>query len=116
MQILRWLRLLVMKYVFAAGGVLGIVAGFAALAQDLPAPVTLPAGPGRELVQEKCSLCHELQQVVAPRKTVDEWAVTLDRMIANGAKVSDAEYDPVLNYLAAHFGPASPPPGQPATP
>ena len=99
-----------MKHVVVAGSVLCLAVVCAAWAQDLP------PGPGREIVQRACSNCHELQQVIAPRKTADQWAGTVDRMIANGAKLSDAEYDMVVDYLAAHFAPSGSQPAQPVSP
>lgn len=67
-------------------------------------PVKLPVGPGQALVQAKCSGCHQVSIVANKRQDADHWAATVDQMISRGAKVSDAEYDGVVDYLAKNFG------------
>jgi cytochrome c5 len=76
----------------------------AAAAPKSPKPVKLPKGPGSELVRAKCGMCHVLPVVIAKRKTEDAWAQTVDQMISRGAKVSDEDYDIIVDYLAKNFG------------
>jgi mono/diheme cytochrome c family protein len=64
----------------------------------------LPAGVGREAVLKGCGGCHGIGQILTERRTRQEWADTTTMMITNGAPVSEAEFDLVVNYLAAHFG------------
>lgn len=81
----------------------------AAPAPAAPAPAAgpdeLPAGVGREAVLKGCGGCHGIGQVITERRSREEWANTVTMMITNGAPVSEAEFDLVVNYLATHFGP-----------
>ncbi|HJR56298.1 MAG TPA: hypothetical protein VJ798_06945, partial [Rhizomicrobium sp.] len=76
-----------------------------------PAPVpaagpdALPPGVGREAVLKGCGGCHGIDAVITERRSRTEWANTVTMMITLGAPVSEAEFEPVVNYLAAHFGP-----------
>jgi cytochrome c5 len=67
-------------------------------------PVTLPAGDGKQLVETRCGLCHDLERVVtAPRRKAD-WPVIVANMVEQGAPVTADEAKAVSNYLAANFG------------
>jgi len=68
----------------------------------------LPDGPGKDLVRNVCTVCHELTRITSKKKTKDEWNDTVDKMAARGAKASDEEFDTIVNYLAKHFGPEQP--------
>jgi mono/diheme cytochrome c family protein len=83
--------------------VLGLVA-LACIAAAPKKPAALPKGLGQALVQAKCSGCHALLMVTAKRKTADQWGQSVDNMIDRGAKVSDADYDVIVAYLAKNFG------------
>lgn len=72
----------------------------------------LPDGPGKEVVLKKCTSCHSVRNVIARRATADDWALVVTKMIGRGASISDDEGDTIVNYLADHFGPTSPKPGQ----
>ncbi|HYA17774.1 MAG TPA: c-type cytochrome [Bryobacteraceae bacterium] len=77
----------------------------ALFAAALSPAADLPDGPGKELVQKQCASCHGLYKVTDERKTEEEWAVEVDKMVATGATLSDAEFDIVVKYLAKNFGP-----------
>jgi mono/diheme cytochrome c family protein len=64
----------------------------------------LPPGVGREAVLKGCGGCHGIGQILTERRSREEWANTVTMMITNGAPVSEAEFDQVVAYLAAHFG------------
>ena len=70
-----------------------------AVAQD-----TLPPGPGMEETMKGCGGCHGVGQILTEKRSAEEWANTVTMMITNGAPVSEAEFDTVVSYLAAHFG------------
>ena len=53
----------------------------------------------KAIVDDACSKCHNLKKVYSANKKLDQWGVTLDRMIKKGAKVKPEERDPVLRYL-----------------
>ena len=46
------------------------------------AAVTLPDGPGREIVQEKCASCHALNLIVNSGYSRAEWISTFNTMVA----------------------------------
>jgi cytochrome c5 len=65
--------------------------------------VRLPDGPGKELVEARCSVCHDLGRVVSiPRKT-DEWEEVTRNMIGRGPQASPAQVDAIIAYLTSHF-------------
>jgi mono/diheme cytochrome c family protein len=60
---------------------------------------------GRELVQDICSLCHELDRIKIQEWTREEWSEEIKGMISEGAPVTDDEFELIVNYLAKNFGP-----------
>ena len=74
-----------------------VLAASAAQANDLP------PGPMHDTVSKACSQCHTAEVVSSQRKTRAGWADTVNQMMANGATVSDAEFDKVVDYLAKNF-------------
>lgn len=72
---------------------------------QISAPNGLPPGVGREAVLKGCGGCHGIGQILPERRSRQEWSDTVVNMITQGAPVSDAEFDQVVNYLATHFGP-----------
>lgn len=68
----------------------------------------IPAGAGKEATVKYCATCHSAEQAVSLRQGQEEWAGTIEKMVGMGAKVPDASYDPILTYLAKHFGPDAP--------
>ena len=76
----------------------------AAKAVAVPAkPVALAPGPGQAVVQTKCVTCHPATQIVAAGKTREQWEMAVDNMIDRGARVSDAEFEVVVAYLARNY-------------
>jgi virginiamycin B lyase len=66
--------------------------------------VTLPNGPGKELVQSACSECHGLGQVAASGGYDHQgWQLTVERMVTDGAKVPPSQVPVVVDYLATAF-------------
>jgi len=64
----------------------------------------LPDGPGKELTVELCGTsCHNLQKVVASRKTEKEWEQSVYMMIGRGAQLFPEEVDQIVKYLAKSF-------------
>lgn len=66
-------------------------------------PVALAPGPGQALVQAKCVACHPATQITAARKTREQWEMSVDSMVDRGARVSDAEFEMVVAYLAKNY-------------
>ena len=65
-----------------------------------------PLEKGKELVENVCILCHELDRVKAQRYSRDQWAGEIKGMLAEGAPVTGEEFDLIVSYLASAYGPA----------
>jgi competence ComEA-like helix-hairpin-helix protein len=70
----------------------------------LPGQGNLPDGPGKEALQKACASCHEIDAVIASRRTRIGWQLSVDDMISRGAEGSDAEMAAIVEYLSQHFG------------
>jgi cytochrome c-type biogenesis protein CcmH/NrfF len=89
----------------------GLVAalGFAA-ALTATAAASLPPAEGtqhdaRALVAQRCIRCHDLAIVSARHASADEWREIVQRMITNGAEISETEAEAIVSYLATTQGP-----------
>ena len=58
----------------------------------------------RQLYEEICSYCHELDRVARQALTKDQWRGLIKGMIDEGAPVTDEEFSMIVDYLAEHFG------------
>jgi quinoprotein glucose dehydrogenase len=82
------------------------VAAAAARRRGLPkvgafAPVVLPPGGARALVEKTCGTgCHSMEVVTSQRMNQDEWNAVVQGMVARGAQASDAEVQAIVDYLA----------------
>jgi competence ComEA-like helix-hairpin-helix protein len=63
----------------------------------------LPAGKGKELVENTCGSCHGLDVVVAQHATKDGWASIVDYMVSRGATGTPDEIKTIVEYLAKNF-------------
>jgi competence protein ComEA len=75
----------------------------AMLTQD-KAPDPLPEGDGKKLVVKICTDCHGPEQIVAKRRTKEEWDDVISDMIQKGAEGKGDEFDAVVAYLVKNFG------------
>ncbi|MBB3956703.1 c-type cytochrome [Novosphingobium sediminicola] len=91
-----------MKPVWMVLPALAALLGGGLRAQDT-AP-SFPAGEGQAAVQTACAACHPPAIVAGKRYDADKWAEVVDQMIGKGAKVSDADYDVIVAYLARNYG------------
>ncbi|HWP86159.1 MAG TPA: lyase [Terriglobia bacterium] len=67
-------------------------------------PAELPAGPGREVVAEKCSSCHNLNRVTEMRNSREGWAEVVRMMVTSfSAELTPEEVATATDYLATHF-------------
>jgi cytochrome c5 len=66
--------------------------------------VSLPAGTGKELVEARCSLCHDLGRVVSVRRTKAEWEQITKNMNERGLPTTPEQTQAVISYLTAQFG------------
>jgi len=58
---------------------------------------------GQALMQERCTICHDLGRVQQAKKTQDAWKTTVERMVGKGAQLTQAEQDAVIKYLAKTY-------------
>jgi cytochrome c5 len=63
----------------------------------------LPEGNGKQIVLEKCTVCHDLRRVRQHFATPEDWVDTLNSMQNEGLIISDDELLTVLKYLARNF-------------
>lgn len=64
----------------------------------------MPDGPGKAIVLNTCTICHDLTRIKRSSHTEEEWEGTLIAMLNEGAPLSDADFPVVLEYLTQHFG------------
>ena len=76
-----------------------LLAAFALQAQDLP------AGKGKDILENNCSECHGADSVTALHQSRSGWAGLVDDMIAKGAQLTPDQITTVVDYLTANFGP-----------
>jgi mono/diheme cytochrome c family protein len=67
-------------------------------------PVMLPDGAGKQLVQTRCALCHDLERVAEVKRSKENWAPIVANMVAWGAPATAEEAKTITDYLAANFG------------
>jgi len=65
----------------------------------------LPAGAGKAIVLNICTMCHDLDRILMHGATREEWEDILLSMLNEGAPLSDDDFPVVLNYLARNFRP-----------
>jgi cytochrome c5 len=67
-------------------------------------PVTLPAGPGKELVETRCTLCHDLERVTAAKRHKGEWDSVVANMLERFGLQAPDEARAISAYLGANYG------------
>jgi cytochrome c5 len=81
-----------------------LTASFGPSAALPPGNVTLPNGPGKELVETRCAVCHDLERAVGVKRDKSEWGMVVANMVARGAPASAEEAQTITAYLQAQFG------------
>jgi competence ComEA-like helix-hairpin-helix protein len=76
---------------------------FLALSLAVAQAQDLPAGKGKDLVENTCGSCHGLDVVVAQHATRDGWATIVDYMVSRGATGTPEEITAIVDYLAKNF-------------
>jgi len=64
----------------------------------------IPDGPGKEIVLNTCTMCHDLSRIKLGRRSPEEWEETLVSMLNEGAPLSDEAFGVVHRYLSKNFG------------
>jgi competence protein ComEA len=83
-----------------------LLISFVAASLTLVQAQDLPAGKGKDLVENTCGSCHGLDVVVAQHASHDGWASIVDYMVSRGATGTPDEIKTIVDYLAKNF-PAS---------
>jgi mono/diheme cytochrome c family protein len=68
-------------------------------------PSQFPPGPGKELADRNCVICHSASMITQQAKDSTGWEKTLAQMEKWAGAAAPAEHDSLRNYLLAHFGP-----------
>jgi virginiamycin B lyase len=78
----------------------------------------LPDGPGKELVAEKCSACHNLNRATGTRYNREGWEEVVQMMVRSfSAPLTPEEASTAVSYLATNFlGDVAPPEPLPPLP
>jgi cytochrome c5 len=66
--------------------------------------ISLPAGAGKELVETRCTLCHDLERVTVAKRQKSDWPILVANMVGRGATATADEAKTIASYLAANFG------------
>jgi len=67
--------------------------------------IVLPDGKAKTTIQNACSECHGLEQIVDNVMSREDWRKTVNSMVKRGASLSPAEIDSVVDYLSVYFSP-----------
>jgi competence protein ComEA len=84
-----------------------LAASLTAVSSSMVQAQDLPAGKGKDLVENTCGSCHGLDVVVAQHATKDGWASIVDYMVSRGASGTPAEIATIVDYLAKNLPPAA---------
>lgn len=69
------------------------------------APVALPAGGAKALVEKTCGTgCHSIEVVTSQRMNAKDWDAIVQNMVARGAQASDADVKTIVDYLTKTLG------------
>ncbi len=79
------------------------VAGCASTTEPAPEPQsgtsTQSGSDGQALVEQKCTMCHPIDQVNAAIYDQAQWEATVGRMETNGLVVTPEEKQAIIDYL-----------------
>jgi cytochrome c5 len=64
----------------------------------------LPDGPGKKILLNTCTMCHDLGRIKFGRRSAEEWEETLVSMLNEGAPLSDEDFPVIHAYLSKNFG------------
>ena len=91
------------------------VAAFLASAAPAAAQA-FPDGPGKEILEKKCSTCHAPEQVTTFGRSAEEWHEVVVNMIDLGAEVNEEEAKVLVEYLAKNWPVKGSTPAEPTSP
>lgn len=80
------------------------VLAFAGAARDGSVSQSPQKDRGRELVEDVCTYCHNLDRLQGKELSREEWSGLIKGMISEGAPVTDEEFSMILDYLVKYHG------------
>ncbi len=66
--------------------------------------VSLPPGDGKDMVEARCRICHDLGRVVTARRSRAEWEQITKNMMGRGPTATPEQIQTMVSYLTAQFG------------
>jgi cytochrome c5 len=66
--------------------------------------VALPNGPGKELVETRCAVCHTLERVTIVKRQKRDWEHIVSNMYERWGMSAPDEVQAISAYLVAQFG------------
>jgi hypothetical protein len=63
-----------------------------------------PELPGRDVAVRICLDCHPTSDIANRRESRFKWAVIVEEMIGEGAKINDKDFETLTVYLSVAFG------------
>ncbi len=92
--------------ILAALVIAGLATGLVSTGLKAQNPQEDPkAGPGKDLFVQRCHTCHELNTVTVQRLSGNDWRTVVERMIQNGAQLTEPESEQIITYLTKMYGP-----------
>ena len=64
----------------------------------------LPSGPGKELVESRCAVCHNLERVTVVKRQKRDWETVVANMYERWGMSAPDEVRAITSYLATQFG------------
>ena len=64
----------------------------------------VPDGPGKAILLNTCTMCHDLSRIKFGRRSAEEWEETLISMLNEGAPLNDQDFVTIHHYLSENFG------------
>jgi competence protein ComEA len=66
---------------------------------------TLPDGPGKDVVEAVCSVCHAPTRAATQHLTKAQWQAKVTEMLQEETDVTDSDQQTIVNYLTRNFPP-----------
>ena len=83
---------------------LGACAGVLTLCAGCAGPTTSTSTDGVTLVSDLCGRCHPVSRVDGAAKDRSGWEATVDRMAANGLRMTAVQRGAIIDYLTKRDG------------
>jgi cytochrome c551/c552 len=87
----------------ARGAQLALGAALTALSVSSSAQTRLVPGPGSELTQAKCAICHEIDYITRAPQSRAQWEDVMRVMLERGTPMTPDEMKIITDYLATYY-------------